>query len=419
MTLSPADRLPLPHGPATEPRGPGHGLSWRQGGSPWGRWRERELGSVPVLVGLAVLALVFQAFNSNFLSSDNLVNLTLQAATTGVLTLGIVLILLVGQIDLSVGAVSGLAAAVVAVGSVQQGWPLVVAVLVAVALGAAVGAIYGWMFTRLGVPSFVLTLAGLLVCLGMQVRVLGHTGSINLPYESWLVRFSQQMFLTPGTSYVVVVLVLVGYAGMRLLERRRRLEAELPAASLAAVAGRTGWLFAALAVPTWYLNQNRGIGAMFALFLVLVAVTDLLLRRTRWGRSVRAIGSNVDSAGRAGLAVNRVYVSAFMACSALAALGGVLSAGRLAAANQGTGGSDFNLTAIAAAVIGGASLFGGRGSAWSALLGVLVIHSISSGLTLLNLDSSIRYIVTGIVLALAVTIDSVGRRRAVAGGRRR
>ena len=147
---------------------------------------------------------------------------------------------------------------------------------------------------------------------------------------------------------------------------------------------------------------------------------DLLLRRTPWGRSVRAVGSNVDSARRAGLSVRRVYLSCFMACSALAALGGVLSAGRLAAANQGTGGSDINLTAIAAAVIGGASLFGGRGSAWSALLGVLVIHSISSGLTLLNMDSSIRYIVTGIVLALAVTLDSLGRRRSVAvGGRPR
>jgi D-xylose transport system permease protein len=198
------------------------------------------------------------------------------------------------------------------------------------------------------------------------------------------------------------------------VERRRRVAAELPAASLVTVLVRTGVLVLALLLPTVYLNQGRGIGAMFALFVVLVAVADLLLRRTRWGRSVRAIGSNVDSARRTGLAVRRVYVSCFIACSALAALGGVLSAGRLAAANQGTGGSDINLTAIAAAVIGGASLFGGRGSAWSALLGVLVIHSISSGLTLLNLDSSIRYIVTGIVLALAVTLDSLSRRRAVA-----
>ncbi|WP_149204301.1 sugar ABC transporter permease [Actinotalea subterranea] len=389
------------------------GASWRQGGSPWSLARGRELGSLPVLVALVVLALVFQAFNQNFLSPDNLVNLTLQSATTGVITLGVVLVLLVGQIDLSVGAVSGLAAAVVAVGFVQEGWPLVLAVVVAVAIGAAFGAGYGWLYTRLGVPTFVITLAGLLVSVGLQVRVLGSTGSINLPYESWLVRFAQQTFLPPVASYAVVAGVVLLYLGTRLVERHRRLAAELPAASLGAVGLRALVLAVVLGVPTWYLNLNRGVGAMFALFVLLVAVTDLLLRRTRWGRSVRAVGSNVESARRAGFAVRRVYVSVFMACTGLAALGGVLSAGRLAAANQGTGGSDTNLTAIAAAVIGGTSLFGGRGNAWSAVLGVFVIHSISSGLTLLNLDSSIRYIVTGVVLALAVTIDSLGRRRTV------
>ncbi|HQY34427.1 sugar ABC transporter permease [Actinotalea sp.] len=384
--------------------------SWRHGGTPWGRWRDRDLGSAPVVVALGVLALVFQAANPNFLSADNLVNLTLQSATTGVITLGIVLVLLVGQIDLSVGAVSGLAAAVVAVGSVQQGWPLAVAVLAAVVLGAAVGGVYGWLFTRLGVPSFVLTLAGLLVVLGLQVRVLGSTGSITLPYESWLVRFSQQSFLPDAVAYGVVGLVLAAYAAARLVERHRREAVDLPAATLAAVGLRTGLLAVALLVPTWYLNLDRGIGASFALFIALVVAADLLLRRTRWGRSVRAVGSNVGSAHRAGFAVRRVYVSVFVACAALAALGGVLSVGRLAAANQGTGGSDTNLTAIAAAVIGGTSLFGGRGSAWSAVLGVLVIGSISSGLTLLNLDASLRYIVTGMVLALAVTLDSVARR---------
>lgn len=381
---------------------------------PWwtaGPWRERELGSLPVVGGLVVLALVFQAFNGNFLSSDNLVNLTLQSAVTGVITLGVVLVLLVGQIDLSVGAVSGLAAAVVAVGFVQEGWPLWSAVLAAVALGAAVGAGYGWLFTRLGVPSFVITLAGLLVCVGLQVRVLGATGSINLPYESWLVRFSQQVFLAPATTYALVVAVTLAFGVARWVGRHRRIAAELPAPGLAAVLVPTALLGGGLLVTTWYLNQNRGVGAMFAVFIALVVATDLLLRRTRWGRSVRAVGSNVESARRAGFAVRRVYMSVFMACTALAALGGVLSAGRLAAANQGTGGSDTNLTAIAAAVIGGTSLFGGRGSAWSAVLGAFVIHSISSGLTLLNLDASIRYIVTGVVLALAVTIDALSRRR--------
>jgi ABC-type xylose transport system permease subunit len=375
-----------------------------------GAWRDRDLGSGPVVVALVVIALVFQALNGNFLSPDNLVNLTLQSAPTGILTLGIVLVLLVGQIDLSVGAVSGLAAAVVAVGFMQQGWPLAVAVLVAVALGAAFGAGYGWLYTRLGVPSFVITLAGLLVAVGLQVQVLGDTGSVNLPYESLLVRFTQQTFVHPLVSYLAAAAVIVGYAVVRFAEHRRRQAARLPTRPFSEVALRTGALAVVVVVPVWYLNLNRGLGAMVALFLGLVVVADLLLRRTRWGRSVRAIGSNVDSARRAGYSVRRVYLSAFAACTGLAAIAGVLSAGRLAAANQGTGGSDTNLTAIAAAVIGGTSLFGGRGSAWSAVLGVLVIHAISSGLTLLNADGSARYIVTGLVLALAVTIDAVSRR---------
>lgn len=381
------------------------------------RWAARDLGSVPVVAALAVLWLVFQAANPNFLSADNLVNLTMQVAPLGVLTLGVVLVLLVGQIDLSTGAVSGLAAAVVAVAGVRAGWPLWLSVAAAVLLGAGIGAGYGWVFTRLGVPSFVLTLAGLLVCLGIQVRVLGVTGSVNIPYESWLVRFTQQTFLASWFAYVLAALLVVGSATVRLLERRRRIAAELPAEELRHVGLRVAGLAAATLLPVWYLSTNRGVGAPFALFLALVLVTDVALRRTRWGRSVRAVGSNVGSAHRAGFAVRRVYVSAFVACSALAALGGVLSAGRLAAANQGSGGSDTNLTVIAAAVIGGTSLFGGRGSAWSAVLGVLVVGSISSGLTLLNLDSAPRYIVTGLVLALAVTLDALGRRRLPVPGR--
>ncbi len=395
--------------------GPGSGPRvWRGAGMSW--WTTlrngTDPGSVPVLAALLLLALVFQATNENFLSADNLVNLSLQVSSIGVMTLGMVLVLLVGQVDLSVGAVSGLAAAIVAVGGVQQGWPLATAIAVAVAAGAAIGAGYGWMFTRIGVPSFVVTLAGLLVCQGLQERVLGATGSITLPLDSALVSFSQQVFLPRALSYVLVLAVLAASIGLRLMERRRRLLAELPLDPLRPMVVR--WLAIAVVSlgATWYLNLNRGVGASFALFLALVLIADVLLRRTRWGRSVRAVGSNVGSAHRAGFAVRRVYVATFTACAGLAALGGVLAAGRLAAANQGTGGSDTNLTVIAAAVIGGTSLFGGRGSAWSALLGALVIGSISSGLTLLNLDEAPRYIVTGMVLALAVTVDALGRRRA-------
>ena len=385
------------------------------------RWRvggDGDLGSMPVIGSTIVLALVFQAMNGAYLSADNLVNLTLQAATTGILTLGVVLVLMVGQIDLSVGAVSGLASAVVTVGFVRQGWPLLAAAAAAVLVGAALGAGYGWLFTRLGVPSFVVTLAGLMVGVGLQAEVLGATASVNLPYESWLVQFAQQSFLHPVAAAVIVVAVVLGYLASRLLERRRRVEAELPAQALGAIAVRTAALAVGLGVPVWYLYLSRGVGAMVALFAGLVLVADIVLRRTRWGRSVRAIGSNVESARRAGFSVRSVYLSAFVACAALAALAGVLSAGRLAAANQTAGGAEIALTAIAAAVIGGASIFGGRGSAWSAVLGVGVIHVIANGLTLVNADGSLRFMVTGVVLALAVTVDAVSRRSRATAGRR-
>lgn len=373
------------------------------------RW-DREPGSAPVIVGLVVIVLIFQALNGAFLSADNLVNLTLQAAVTGIITLGVVLVLMVGQIDLSVGAVSGLASAVVAVGLVHQGWPVPVAALVAIAIGAGFGLGYGWLFTRLGVPSFVITLAGLMVGVGIQVQVLGATGSVNLPYESWLVRFTQQTFLPAWAAFGAVAAVVVGHVAIGLLDHRQRRLADLPTTPLGGLFARAAGLAVLLGVPVWYLNSGRGVGAMVAVFLGLVLVADVMLRRTRWGRSVRAIGSNVESARRAGISVRRVYLSCFMAGAGLAAFAGVLSAGRLAAANQSTGGAEIALTAIAAAVIGGTSLFGGRGSAWSAVLGVAVIHAISSGLTLLSADGSLRYIVTGIALALAVTLDAVGRR---------
>jgi len=348
--------------------------------------------------------------NPHFLSSDNMVNITQQSASTGVIALGVVLTLHIGQIDLSVGAVSGLAAAVVAVCSVQLGWAFPLAFAASLAVGVVVGSIYAALQTRLAVPSFVFTLAGLLVVTGLQIRVLGPTGSVNVPFESPLVEFCQTAFLDPALSWALVLLVVAGYSAGRLMDRTRRARAELPVSSAFELVTRVAVLAVVLSISVAYLNTNRGVGAVFALFVGLVAVVDLLLRRTRWGRSVRAVGGDVEAARKAGVPVRRVFFTVFVLCSTFAALGGVLAVGRLAAANQGTGASDTNLTAIAAAIIGGTSLFGGRGSAWSALVGILVIQSIATGLTLLNLDTSARLVVTGLVLALAVTIDALQAR---------
>lgn len=383
----------------------------------WGRIRTGDLGSLPVVIGLIVIWIVFQSLNSNFLSSRNLVNLTLQSAAVGTISIGVVLVLLLGQIDLSVGSISGLSSAVLAVGFVNHGWPMPVAIIAALVAGLLVGLLYGAIFTTFGVPSFVITLAGLLGFLGLQLLVLGDEGTINLPFDSALVTFAQKTFLVPAATYALIAVVVAIYVATRLRAAAQRKAAGLSAPSTTATAVRAVLMLLVLGVPAFVLNRDRGVPMMFLTFLVLVVVMDLALRRTGWGRSVMAVGGNVEAARRAGIHVRRIYLSVFALTATFAALGGIFAACRLAAANQSSGGADTNLNAIAAAVIGGTSLFGGRGSAYSALLGVIVIQSISSGLSLLNLDSSVRYMVTGGVLLLAVVIDSLSRRSRAAHGR--
>ncbi len=381
------------------------------------RVRSGDLGVLPVVGGLVVIWTVFQLLNPIFLSPANLVNLAMESVAVGIIALGIVGVLLVGQIDLSVGSVSGLAAAILAVAFVNSGLPVWLALLAAIATGCAIGFLYSQMFTRFGVPSFVATLAGLLGFLGVQLWLLGAAGAINIPFTSGLVFFAQLAFVPDALSYALVLLAAAGLFTSRFLLARERRRAGLSARSTRLILAESAAVLLGLTAAVWYLNRARGIGWMFVFFVALVVVVNYLLKRTGWGRSVYAVGGNVEAARRAGINVNRVYLSVFVLCSGLAALGGVLAAARLAAANQASGGGDVNLNAIAAAVIGGTSLFGGRGSAFAALLGIIVIQSISSGLTLLNLDSSFRFMVTGLVLALAVALDSIARRSRASHGR--
>ncbi len=382
------------------------------------RLRGGDLGTLPVIAGLVVIFTVMYFLNDNFLSPRNLVNLTLQASDTGVIALGIVVVLLVAQIDLSVGSMSGVAAAVTAITYVEQGWPLALAVLAAVLTGCLVGLIYAVAFNRFGIPSFVISLAGLLGLLGLQLYVLSPYGrAINIPFDSNLVQFASGMFLAPWQSYVLVAIAAGGYLAAGLARARERRAANLSSASLTALVVKAGLLAAGLAAGAYVLNQARGVSYMLLLFVGLVLVMQYMLTRTKWGRSVFAVGGNVEAARRAGINVRLIYASAFITCSALAALGGVLAAARLTTASTTTGTGDVNLNAIAAAVIGGTSLFGGRGSAYAALLGIAVIQSISNGLVLLNLESSIRFMVTGAVLLLAVGLDSLTRRSRISHGR--
>ena len=381
------------------------------------RIRSGDLGMMPVITGLIIIWIVFYTQNPRFLSSRNLVELSLDSATIGMISIGVVLVLLLGEIDLSIGSVSGVSGSILAVLLVYQGWPLAAAILTAVATGLAIGVFYGLLYTRFGVPSFVMTLAGLLAFLGLQLTVLGSRGTVNLPVNSWLIEFASFKYLPPAVSYVLAAVAGAAYFVFRAATIRRRVAANLSAASMRSVAIRAVLITAAIAAGAYYLNLDRGIGWMPLLWVLTIVVMDLVLRRTTWGRHVFAVGGNEEAARRAGIAVERVYISVFALCSAFAALGGVLAAARLQSVAQSSGGTDTNLMAIAAAVIGGTSLFGGRGSAYAALFGMLVLQSITSGLNLIGVEAEVRYMVTGAVLLLAVTIDSLSRRARKSSGR--
>lgn len=381
------------------------------------RVRSGDLGVLPVLIGLVLITLVFTSLNPVFIAPNNIVNLIFDASAVGLISLGVVCVLLLGEIDLSIGSMSGLASAIVGVLWVNFGFPPVIAVLGAVLAGVITGLVYGFLRNRFEMPSFVATLAGLLGLLGMQLYILGPSGSINLSYTSALVKFGQIYVMPDWLSYLFalvpgVVIIITGISVMT-----RRAQANLSAGSYSVLYVKAGLMTLALVGAAYYLNLGRGVPWMFGVFVVCVVIVDYALTRTKWGRSMFAVGGNAEAARRSGINVRAIRLSAFMLCSGLAALGGVFAAARLASASQQAGAGDVNLNAIAAAVIGGTSLFGGRGSAWSALLGVIVIQAISNGLTLLNLSSSLRFMITGAVLAIAVIVDSLARRSRASHGR--
>lgn len=381
------------------------------------RVRSGDLGVLPVVIGLLLITVVFTSLNPIFLAPNNLANLLFDAAAVGFIALGVICVLLLGEIDLSIGSMSGLASAIMGILWINTGLPLPLAILGAIATGIVTGLIYGVMRNRFEMPSFVATLSGLLALLGIQLYILGPSGSINLPFDSALVRFGQLLIIPPWLSYVLALVPGLVMVWGDFATRRRRAKANLSSMSPSVVLLKSFSITAALVFAVYYLEKGRGIPWMFGVFVLVVAVMNYALTRTKWGRSMFAVGGNIEAARRSGIDVRRIRLSAFMLCSALAALGGVFSAARLASSSLQAGTGDVNLNAIAAAVIGGTSLFGGRGSAWSALLGVLVIQAISSGLTLLNLSSSLRFMITGAVLAIAVIVDSLARRSRASHGR--
>ncbi|MEA2411091.1 MAG: D-xylose transport system permease protein, partial [Thermoleophilaceae bacterium] len=364
------------------------------------RMKSGELGSVPVAVGLVVIWVVFQLLDSRFLSAENLSNLVQQMSAVGIISIGIVLVLLLGEIDLSVGSVSGLTSAILAVLNINHGWATVPAIAAAVLAGAVIGLLHGLFFAKVGVPAFVVTLAGLIGWQGLQLTVLGKDGTINFPFNGGVAKLANTYY-TPEVGYGIVAIVIVIYVLAMLAGARRRASANLPARPLSETVLRAVLLAVALVVVVYVMNKARGLPLALVIFGGLVVLFDLILRRTLYGRYVFAVGGNPEAARRAGINVAMIRVTVFMLCSALAAAGGVMAASRLYAVNQSSGGSDVLLNAIAAAVIGGTSLFGGRGSTYSALLGILVIQSITNGMLLLNLGTDVRFMITGGVLLAA------------------
>jgi D-xylose transport system permease protein len=368
-----------------------------------------ELGSLRVLIVLAIIWTVFAIAHDRFLTAVNLTNLTLQIAAVGTISIGVVLVLLLGEIDLSVGAVSGLAGAIMASLSVKAGWPAVPAIAAALAAGAAIGLFQGTIMTKLEIPSFVVTLAGLLGWQGVLLAVLGHEGTLNLT-DPGIVNLANT-FYSDAVGWAVAVLAIAAIAGGALLGRRRRRDAGLAVEPVATLAIRLATAAIAIAGAAAILNSDRGVPLSLLILVGLVVAFDALAMRTVFGRHIYAVGGYAEAARRAGVRVDGVRTMVFVLASTLAAAGGVLEASRLLAANQSSGGGDLLLLAIAGPVIAGVSLFGGRGRVWAALLGALVIGSISNGMDLLALESSVKFMVTGGVLLAAVALDGVARKR--------
>ena len=364
-----------------------------------------RLGPVRVFLVLALIWIIFQSQNDRFLTSFNLTNLVLQIAGVGLISIGVTLILLLGEIDLSVGAVSGLCAAVVAVLNVKHGWGPVPAIAAGLAVGAAIGALNGFFVTRFAIPSFVVTLAGLLAWQGAQLQVLGDTGTINLT-DPKLVGLANT-FYSDTFGWVLAALLIAAYAASGVLERVRRRKADLEPPSLVRFVIRLVVVAAGTIVAIAILNADRGVPLAGIILVGFCALLAFVTTRTVWGRHVFAVGGNLEAARRAGIPIVRVRMVVFVLASMFAAAGGILLASRLLAVNQSSGGSDLLLLAIAGPVIAGTSLFGGRGSIWGALLGALVIGSIANGMQLLSLSSAVRFMITGGVLLLAVVIDAV------------
>jgi len=379
--------------------------------------RAGDLGILPILVGIIVIGIYFQARNSNFLTAGNFVNLIAQMSPFAIIGMGMVFVLLLGEIDLSVGYVSGMGGVVAAV-LLEPGkgqWPTWLALTAAISTGVAIGLFQGFFVSRIGVPSFVVTLAGLLAWNGVVLQVIGSKGTIVI--QDKLVIGLANDNMSTGLAWIVLIASVAMYLGVQLATVYRRRQAGLANVPIALIAIKTVLLTGIGIFVVEWADSDRGIPYVGLLMLVLLVFWTFVATRTRFGRHIYAVGGNAEAARRAGISVKNVKLVVFAICSAMAALGGIVLASRLSSVDTSTGGGVVLLYSIAACVIGGTSLFGGRGKVSSAILGAIVIAMIDNGLGLLNVSAGTKFVVTGIVLLAAVTLDSLSRRRSEASGR--
>ncbi len=389
------------------------------------RTRGGDVGALPAVLSLIVLGVVFTVLRpSTFTNAFNFANLLHQAAAVIVIAMGLVFVLLLGEIDLSAGFTAGVSAGVMGVLLTNHGWSWYFAALAGIATGAVIGACIGLLVARLGIPSFVVTLAAFLGLQGVLLKLVGEGGTIPIRDDTLLAINNDNMPLWAGWALWVVV--VGSYFLMSFRRSARRRSHGLHYEDLSLVVAKSAVLAVLLGATTYFLTIERsrnpevssikGVPQVVLLLLVLLVTLSFLLSRTSFGRHVYAVGGNAEAARRAGINVRRVKLFCFIICSSLAAIGGILIASRNNSISPNTGAADTLLYAVGAAVIGGTSLFGGKGRVVDAILGGLVIAVIINGMGLLNKPSSTVYMVTGLVLLVAASVDALSRKRAASTG---
>ena len=387
------------------------------------RVRGGDMGALPSILGLLVLFIVFGIANDRFLSNLNMANLASQSGSIIILAMGLVLVLLIGEIDLSAGVAGGVGACVMGLLIVKHGQPWYLAVAAGIVCGAVIGYVIGLLVAKLGVPSFVVTLAFYLALQGVTLKLIGEGGSVRIDQPVIAGIANNNMGVAWG--WIAAVLVILGFAALRLLGHRRKVAKGLQHQPLAVVVAQIVALSAVLVVAVYVLNQNRSVNPNFSIsgipyvipfIVVLLMFWTFLLGRTTWGRHVYAVGGNAEAARRAGINVDRIRISVFLMCSSMAVLSIIVEASYGGKVSTTSGGSNDLLYAVGAAVIGGTSLFGGRGKASDAVVGGLVIATIINGLGLLAASAWLNFVVTGAVLLLAASVDAISRRRRSATG---